>query len=603
MEMKKDSMIRYIFRMLRLAECPWYLFLTILDKCFKDLKWAVLLVVFLNKFIGFIEMKANLADIVLTLCIYTGILIVIEVFTHYYNYYYKPNTLPKIQEKLKKKLFQKSIASDLADFDNPVYYNNYIWTLTKADETLNGIMNDLASLVSNILVTLCISGIFISLNYFIAIAVFVSVGVTVFIYSFIIKAKYEKDLVLNPYVTKAEYFKRIFYLKEYSKELRITNIDKLLMDQFDGNEDMICCVNKEYGKRLSLYNALNGLTISTLLDIGLRVLLTYHLIVTQKITLGEFTASSFAIWSLFSSLNGLMFGFNSFPEYALRAKTAFEFFDKKSQVYVDGKEEVKIKQDKNVISLNNVCFSYTKGGKPALKNINFQLRQGETVAVVGENGTGKSTLVKILMGLYEPTHGDILINDQELREVNIHNYREIFAVVFQDFSFFSANLAQNIVLDLEYDKVKIQNALEKSLFYQDNEMRKIPLDSIMTKEFDDEGIVLSGGQSQKFISSRAFLNNPFIIMDEPSSALDAASEMNLNDLVLKNPNGKGMLIIAHRLTTAKRADRIIVLSGGKVIEEGSHEELMNLKGEYERMFTLQAKQYSMDTDAINISFN
>ena len=167
----------------------------------------------------------------------------------------------------------------------------------------------------------------------------------------------------------------------------------------------------------------------------------------------------------------------------------------------------------------------------------------------------------------------------------------VFSVIFQNFSFFSASVAQNIMLDLQWDKTELYDALEQSLYRKDPYLKRIPLDTCMTKEFNDDGIILSGGQAQKLVITRAFLKPPFVLMDEPSSELDVSSERELNELILQNSRRKGILIIAHRLTTTRRADRILVLSHGKKVEEGSHEELMRQKGHYYRMFMAQAKQY------------
>lgn len=594
------KMVKNIHYMLKLAKCPLYLFMMILDKCLSELKWAVLLVIFLNGFLKMVETGEEISHIAVTLGSYAIVVAVIEIYSVFFNHYYKPGVRPKVQAKFKERLFEKSAKADLEDFDDPEYYNKYIWSLTKSEEIMDGIFENIAALISNIIITLSISGLFFLVNFWIAAAVFVSVGVTVYIYSFIIAAEYEKERALSPYIVKAEYFKRVFYLKKYSKELRMTDIGSLLLELFDENEENICRTKKKFGKRSSFYNTMNGLTISTLLDIGMRILLTYHLMVTKTITLGEFTAASYAIWSLFSSLNGLMGAFNSFSEYALRIDTIAAFLEQKPKIYGRGEINVMSENNSNIIGLENVCFSYDEKSMPVLQNINFQFRQGETVAIVGENGSGKSTLVKILLGLYEPTSGSVMVNGQNLSTADITKYHNSIGIIFQDFAIFSASLAQNIALDINYNADEIKNALKSSLFYEDNGLKNISIDATMTREFDDKGIVLSGGQEQKFVVSRAFLNKQYIVMDEPSSALDTKSEMRLNELVMKSLSDKGILIIAHRLTTAKQADRIVVLSDGKIIEEGSHAELMEKRGKYYKMFTLQAKQYSLETGVTSI---
>ncbi|HIY59204.1 MAG TPA: ABC transporter ATP-binding protein/permease, partial [Candidatus Eisenbergiella pullistercoris] len=324
--------------------------------------------------------------------------------------------------------------------------------------------------------------------------------------------------------------------------------------------------------------------------IGLRILLTHQLMVTHTISIGEYTASTFAVWSLFSGLNGLSSSLHSLSEHSMKADKIFRFLKEEPQIYVKGKMEPRL-QKQNKILCQNLSFRYPGNQDFAIENLSFELRQGETLAIVGENGSGKSTLIKLLLGLYMPQSGKILFNDHSLLDCHITAYRKLFSVIFQDFSFFSAGIAQNIVLDLQWDKSELDDALEQSLYRKDPYLNKIPLDTCMTKEFDEDGIVLSGGQAQKLVITRAFLKSPFVLMDEPSSELDAASEQKLNELILRNSMKKGVLIISHRLTTTRQADRILVLSHGKKVEEGSHTELMQRKGHYYHMFMTQANQY------------
>jgi ATP-binding cassette subfamily B protein len=586
-----NSTFKNMIFALKSIESPLYIIFNIIYKCINDMKWAVLTVIFVKKLTELIESKSSVNNFITVLSVFAAIFTSIIIFSNFFEHYYKPGKLPKIQGKLKEKLFACSIQSDISNFDNSDFYNDYIWTMTNIEQTMLNIIDDVSKLISNIVITVLISNMFISINIFIMMAVILSVGITVFIYSFIIKINFAKDIAVNPFHRKAEYFKRVFYLKDYSKELRITNIGELLKNQFDSNEKELCSIYGKFGKKLMLANLTNGITISTLLDIGLRILLTYQLMVTKTITLGEFAASSLGIWSLFSSLNGLMYGFNCFPEHNLRIQKMKTFMNRSPRVYTQGREAISHNK-KDIIKFSNVSFSYTGVKHAALNKISFSIKQGEKIALVGENGSGKSTLVKLLLGLYEPTSGEILVNDQKLKDLSIEEYRKMFGIVFQDFSIFAANVAQNVVMDLEYDKTRTEEALKKSLFYSDDYLKSIPLEAILTKEFDDKGIVLSGGQAQKLIIARAFLDTPIVIMDEPSSSLDVDSETRLNNAVLNETSDKAVIVISHRLTTAMRADRIIVLSQGKIIEEGTHDELMRKKGQYEKMFTIQAKQYT-----------
>lgn len=580
-----------IGEMLKLMASPAYICLHVLYTCLGQLKWAVFPIFFIDHFLELILGGASFEEIGVALGSYILLLYGIGVFSIWFDDYYKPVRLPRIQESFRKKMFVCSANCDLENFDNSDFYNEYVFAMTKADETANNVISELSGLVGNVLITVCIARFFFQINFVIAVAVFISVMITAGLFSRIIKINYDKDVAMAPHTKRTEYYKRVFYLKDYSKELRMTGIGNLLMKQFDKNEKDICSIHREYGWKLRFYHTMNGLTISTLLDIGLRVLLTYELMVAHTITISEYTASTFAIWSLFPSLNGLMANFHNLSENSLRIDKIFHFLNKKASVYVKGNKTIRLSDKQDVISCRNLSFQYPGKNEPAIEGLNLEVRKGETLAVVGENGSGKSTLIKLLLGLYMPTGGEILVNGQSLEETDIAAYRKMFSVVFQDFTFFPASIAQNIMLDEHWEENELQMALAKSLYGKDEFLRGISPDKVMTKEFDDDGIVLSGGQAQKLAIARAFRKPPFVIMDEPSSELDVISETRLNELLLKNEDGRGILIIAHRLTTTKKADRIIVLSKGRKIEEGSHEELMHRKGHYYNMFTAQAKQY------------
>ncbi|MDE7282692.1 MAG: ABC transporter ATP-binding protein/permease [Lachnospiraceae bacterium] len=585
------NIVGNIGKMLKLIESPVYICLHVLYTCLGQLKWAVFPVFFIDHFLELIINGAPNSEIGVVLGSYILILCGIGVFSIWFDDYYKPVRLPRIQESFRKKLFVCSANCDLENFDNSDFYNEYVFTMTKADETANSVITELSGFVGNILITVCIAGFFIQIDFCIAVAVFISVMITAGLFSRIIKINYDKDVTMTPHTKRTEYYKIVFYLKDYSKELRMTDIGSLLMKQFDKNEKAICSIHREYGKKLRFYHTMNGLTISTLLDIGLRILLTYELMVAHTITISEYTASTFAIWSLFPSLNGLIANFHNLSENSLRIDKIFRFLDKKATVYVKGNRAVKFSDKQDVIACRNLSFHYPGKNEPAIEGLNLELRKGETLAVVGEKGSGKSTLVKLLLGLYMPNDGEILMNGQSLSETDIVAYRKMFSAVFQDFAFFPASVAGNIMLDDRWDEEELQMALAGSLYAQDEFLKGISTDMVLTKEFDDEGIVLSGGQAQKLAIARAFRRPPFVIMDEPSSELDVISETGLNELLLKNEAGKGIMIIAHRLTTTKKADRIIVLSKGRKIEEGSHEELMRRRGHYYNMFMAQAKQY------------
>ena len=408
---------------------------------------------------------------------------------------------------------------------------------------------------------------------------------------------------------KAEYVNRAFFLKQYSREIKISNISKVLQKQFSDAMKGLREIRRQYGLKITLLQMLSFF-FHDILCYALFVLLAVYLLYHRSVLLGDFVLAITSLSVLTDRMNFCLNGFFTLrnagnyldnlkvflsPESCLPEKRHQESFQKDSgqtqkiTPFFPGGEHQKT--EFSSLKLCGLTFRYNGCSQYALKGISLTIHKGQHIALIGENGAGKSTLIKLLLGLYMPQSGKILFNDHSLLDCHITAYRKLFSVIFQDFSFFSAGIAQNIVLDLQWDKSELDDALEQSLYRKDPYLNKIPLDTCMTKEFDEDGIVLSGGQAQKLVITKAFLKSPFVLMDEPSSELNAASEQKLNELILRNSMKKGVLIISHRLTTTRQADRILVLSHGKKVEEGSHTELMQRKGHYYHMFMTQANQY------------
>ncbi|MBQ6708648.1 MAG: ABC transporter ATP-binding protein, partial [Clostridia bacterium] len=214
---------------------------------------------------------------------------------------------------------------------------------------------------------------------------------------------------------------------------------------------------------------------------------------------------------------------------------------------------------------------------------------GEKIALVGYNGAGKTTLTNLLLRLYDVDSGEIIIDGRNIKEETISSHRNRFAAVFQDFKIFSATIGENVALDIDYDKDRVENALNHAGF-----KKELPdgVDTVLLREFNDEGMMLSGGEEQKVAIARAFYKQcPYVILDEPSANLDPISEYELNQSMIEAAEDKTVIFISHRLSTTRNADRIFMMEKGRIIESGSHEELMKLNGQYAYMFNLQAEKY------------
>ena len=251
------------------------------------------------------------------------------------------------------------------------------------------------------------------------------------------------------------------------------------------------------------------------------------------------------------------------------------------------------------ITFENVTFSYPDSNNLIFKNFNLNIRSGEKIALVGMNGAGKSTLVKLLCGLYKPNEGRILLDGIDVATFNIYDYFKEFAVVFQDVFTFAFTIAQNIACcnteNINYDKVKV--CLEKANLLKKINSLPNGINTTMLKALDEDGIILSGGETQKLMLARALYKDaPIIILDEPTAALDPIAESEMYEKYNSLIDDKTSIFISHRLSSTRFCTRILFMKDGEIVEEGSHDELINKDGEYAKMYEIQAHYYQKEVE-------
>ena len=265
--------------------------------------------------------------------------------------------------------------------------------------------------------------------------------------------------------------------------------------------------------------------------------------------------------------------------------------------FVESKEENREKPNVDFrkidsIEFKNVSFTYPSAEKSTIKNMSFKVNGGENIAIVGENGAGKTTAIKLLCGLYYPTEGDILINGKSSRDFSSDSYFSLFSAVFQDYQFLPMTVAENICAKSDYNKERLYSALEKAGISDKINSLDKKEKSFMIKDVYKDAVDFSGGEKQKLLLAKAIYKDaPVLILDEPTAALDPIAE---NELYLKYnelTQGKLSFFISHRLSSTRFCDRILFIKDGKIAEEGTHEELMALKGSYYKMYQLQSYYY------------
>ncbi|MDQ6919485.1 MAG: ABC transporter ATP-binding protein/permease [Candidatus Dormibacteraeota bacterium] len=319
--------------------------------------------------------------------------------------------------------------------------------------------------------------------------------------------------------------------------------------------------------------------------------------VVGRLTLGDLTLYTTAAQSVQGSIQGILGGFSGMYEHNLYLSNLFELEEVRTQLPVPANPTPVPRPLKGEITFENVSFAYGGAISNALSNLSFTVKPGETLAVVGRNGAGKTTLFKLICRLYDPNEGRILIDGQDIRDYEPEELRRQIGAMFQDYVTYQATAAENIGLgDLPQieDRQAIVHAGQEG--GADELIAKLPAgyDTALGKWFDT-GVNLSGGEWQKVALARAFMREaPILLLDEPTAALDAQAEYDLFERLKSLTSGKTAVYISHRFSTVRRADRILFLEHGKLVEEGTHEELMRLDGRYARLFRMQAAAYTGD---------
>lgn len=380
----------------------------------------------------------------------------------------------------------------------------------------------------------------------------------------------------------------------YFKDIEIYDGQDLVLEKADAYHQNVIKTSTDYFNKNGIYAGImnvsaNGSIILTL------IYLTYKLI-DKTISLANFTMYFNSLIQVINATNLIQQNYAKVISVNAQLEVFFNFLEMEEGL-LDKGEITDINTDEIRIRFDNVSFKYPASEDYVLKDASFEIKDEETVALVGKNGAGKSTIVKLLCKFYEPTAGTIYLNDIDISKISTKKYYELLSPTFQDFRLFPFRISENITSKLKEDitdeEYKSMNKAFDLLNLSDWTSRQVEKeDTFLTYLFSDKSVEPSGGIGQKIALARSiFHEGKFFIMDEPTSALDPRSEQEIFENMLKISKGQTSLFISHRLSSTKYADRIIVCDKGKITESGTHQELMNEDGLYKEMFTTQAELY------------
>jgi ATP-binding cassette subfamily B protein len=311
-------------------------------------------------------------------------------------------------------------------------------------------------------------------------------------------------------------------------------------------------------------------------------------------SIGTFYFITNAIVQASSSLQQVFSTASGIADQALFLTDLIAFFEMKPMVQSKPNALPSPRPIRKGFEFHNVSFAYPGTERKVLKDFNFTLSPGERIALIGENGQGKTTVVKLITRLYDPTEGQILLDGVDLREYSLEDLHKEIGVIFQDFMRYEMSASENISIgrvELPHTEAEIESAADKSLAAGVIAKLAHGYDQMLGRRFEG-GVDLSGGEWQKIALARAYLRDAqLLILDEPTAALDAKSELEVFERFAELTEGKMALLISHRFSTVRMADRIVVLEGGRLVEAGNHSQLMALGGRYAAMFEMQAASY------------
>lgn len=489
-------------------------------------------------------------------------------------------------------IFYRKLSSlDYELHESPLFLNDYTRALEESVDHIFTTCNGSFNIIKIVITSIGMFSVIATLHFSVVIIAVVLAVIYGVLKVFMAKIQFKASTHQRPYRRMTRYNERSFTLKDSMAELKTTEIGDLLLENNINAHNNIIKVFDKYIFPKTVLSFICNLLLTILYPLIVCVVAYFTIDDLSSEKIAWFSSMTVAATTLSNLISQLARALGDVGQSVTEVKVAFDLLKKVGNIESKKGENV---EEFESLKVNNITFSY-KGDVNQLENVSMKIRKGEKIAIVGHNGAGKTTLVKLLLRLYDVNSGSILYNDINYKDINVDSLRKEVGAVFQNVEIYAVSVAENILLRTpitEDDFRLVDEALKFSGL--DEFINTLPngVNTILTKEFDRDGIILSGGQNQRLAIARGYaLNYNLFILDEPSSALDPIAEANVYNNMLSLGRDKTIIFISHRLTTTVNADYIYLFEKGKVVEEGTHEQLMKLNKKYKEMFTSQSKKY------------
>lgn len=485
----------------------------------------------------------------------------------------------KLQKGLLMCIYEKSLARSLKSLDDMREYSDFYFVLNQGVTNVLNLYDHVILLLQQLLTMLSLIGLVIVYDLYILIIAVICVCILSYLNYCLSKEYYNANVEMAEVERDLDYIHRVMYLKEYAKELRIYNLFLKLKKRFNYQYQEKVKVQEDTGKKQTRLKTMQHFVQISFQ--GIVILLLSFKTISKKIAISDFVVLFNSILEIENQLDAMIQLIPRIFENELYLEKIDEFlYEKEAMIYGKGKADI----DK--IVLKDVCFKYTTAHLEILHDINMKVERGKKIAIIGKNGAGKSTLAKILCGLYTPDSGEISESQSSLLANS--------SVVFQDFCIYSMSIFDNICIEesgkRSSDEIKVWEALE--MVGLADKIRQMPkkLETIIDSEYDEAGVLLSGGELQKIAIARALLKKASIlVLDEPSGAFDVFSQNEFYHIFDEISKDKIVIFITHKLSYLKCMDNIYVIDDGCIVEEGTHDELLRSQGLYKKMYLAEGE--------------
>ena len=502
------------------------------------------------------------------------------------------NKIGHIRMNFLKELMHKTMTMDLKYYENPEFQDeaeSCIIAVQSNNNGIEGIYHMVYLLGAKLIGAILLAIILARISFWIVVVTSLSVLITFWTLAKVSKARYKRKEELNQAERRNYGYGHLTTDFSYGKDIRIYNFQNRFLESYE-NE-----IKKLEGIYRDLFLVEGKFSLLSIFGLVFADLFAYYILTTNGML--TLQISEFVMYLTATSLFSLMMNeitqdfANIHREFAY-CKDTIGFLD--MNLITDESDKSYAPSTPISVEFEHVSFKYPNANKYVFEDLSFRIEPSEKLALVGVNGAGKTTIVKLLTGLYRPTSGRILINDIDYTQFSIEDLHKLFGVVFQDIEPLAVTIKENIAASSsDIDEKRVEMALRQVGLWDKISQYEKGIDQMLLKIIDEDGAVLSGGENQKLMIARAIYRSgtQMIIMDEPTAALDALAEEKIYREFDQIMQGKTALFISHRLASTLFCDRILLLDGGKMVEEGTHDELLSHDGLYAHMFKTQGKYY------------